>query len=169
MKFNCSTGYFVSEDGKIRIRYPMAVAVIRKSPESADDDTNPELCVRGLVDSGADSCFISRRMAEWLKIDLSRAEKSHSIGVGGRFATKTKMHLEITYRRISVTIGMVDVLIPEKDPDNVNWKKSALLGRRQLFKMYEITFNDRDATMLFRKIGAGSSTGSAASAGRLPR
>ena len=95
-------------------------------------------------------------------MDLSRAERIHSIGAGGRFTTyKTRMHLEIIYRGIPVTVGMVDVVVPEEDPEGVDWKEGILLGRRQLFKIYEITFNDRDATILFRRIDPGTACDSA--------
>ncbi len=51
------------------------------------------------------SCFIPRRIAEWLKMDLSRAERIHSVGAGGGFTTyKTGMHIEIIYRGIHVTL-----------------------------------------------------------------
>ena len=115
MKFDYRADRAVGADGKETLtRRPRVASIIRSGPEDADAETNPRLGVRGLVDSGADSCFIPRRMAEWLKMDLNRAERIHSIGAGGRFtAYKTGMHLEIIYRGIPVTIGMVDVIVPE--------------------------------------------------------
>ena len=153
MKFDYLVDRHAGLDGKeVLTKRPRVEAILRKNPKNAGGRISPELAVRGLVDSGADSCFIPRSMAKWLKIDLDMAEKSNSIGAGGRFTTyKTRMHLEIIYRGTPVTIGMVDVIVPERDPEGVGLE-SVLLGRSQLFRMYEITFNSIDATILFRRI-----------------
>ncbi len=65
--------------------------------------------------------MIPRMAADALKIDLSRAEKSNSAGVGGIFATyETKIHLETIHRGTPVDIGMVDVSITEIESEGTD-------------------------------------------------
>jgi len=47
---------------------------------------------------------------------------------------------------------MVDVSIPEKDPEGIDIQQSVLLGRSHLFQKYEITFNEYEKTIMFKRI-----------------
>lgn len=154
MKFKYHTEWFEDENKKqIPIKRPKIEIVFRKNAETKNIDTNPEFRTHGLVDSGADVCFIPRKIADILQIDLTGAKKEASTGVGGKINTyKTKIYLEVIYRNMPVGIDMVDVTIPEKDPDDIDFKQNILLGRSQLFKKYEITFNESKKTIEFKRI-----------------
>lgn len=97
-------------------------------------------------------CLLPRQIADILKVDLSNAKKIDSTGAGGKFSTyQTQIYLEIVYRGMPVGVDMVDVSIPEKDPDGIDLEQNILLGRSHLFKKYEITFNESEKTILFKK------------------
>ena len=154
MKFKYSTDWRLDENQKrIPVRRPRIEVIFRKNSETRDIETNPEFRTHGLVDSGADICLLPRQIADILKVDLSKSKKTETTGAGGKFTTyQTKIYLEIFYRNKSVGVDMVDVSIPEKDPEGIVIEQNVLLGRRQLFKKYEITFNEYEKTILFKKI-----------------
>lgn len=156
MKFKYHTDWYVDKNHKrIPVRRPRIEIILRKNSESRNIISNPEFRTHGLVDSGADICLLPRQIADVLKIDLSSAEKSDSTGAGGKFITfKTQIYLEIVYRGIPVGIDMVDVSIPEKDPEGIDLDQNILLGRSHLFKKYEITFNENEKTIVFKKINS---------------
>jgi predicted aspartyl protease len=153
MKFKYHTDWFLDENKKrIPVRRPRIEIILRKNSE-VKSSSNPEFRTHGLVDSGADICLVPRQIADVLQIDLNSAQKKESTGADGKFDTyQTQVYLELVYRNIPVGIEMVDVSIPEKDPDGIDLDQNILLGRRDLFKKYEITFNEVDKTILFKKI-----------------
>jgi len=156
MKFKYHTDWRVNEEGKkIPVRRPRIEIILRKNSEQKDNETNPEFRTHGLVDSGADICLLPRQIADILKIDLDNAERKESTGANGTFATyQTQIYLEIVYRGMPVGIDMVDVSIPEKDPEGIDLEQNILLGRSHLFKKYEITFNESEKTIHFKKINS---------------
>ena len=106
-----------------------------------------------LVDSGADICFIPRAIANILRLEVDEKSKKSSIGAGGKFTTyRSKMYLEILHKGQRVGIGTVDVAFPEHDPDGIEFqKRNILIGRSGLFTKYQITFNDKQKTIDFKK------------------
>ena len=148
------TDLFKNVEGKpIPVKRPRIEVIFRKYSERADPDKNPEFRTYALVDSGADICFISRQIANILKLELKEETKKEIIGVGGKFWTyRTKMYLEILNKNRRIGIDMVDVAVPEKDPEGIELERNILLGRHGLFDNYEITFNESSTYMVFRRI-----------------
>lgn len=146
---------WVENDGKKQpIHRPRIEIVFRKNAERYDSKTNPEFRTHGLVDSGADICCIPRQIADILQLELKDETKKETIGANGKFWTyRATMHLEIVVDKgIRVPIGMVEVAVPEKDPEGIDLEKNILLGRKGLFTTYEITFNEVSQTVRFVKI-----------------
>ncbi len=145
---------FKDENGvEVSRQRPRIEVVFRNHAERYDPKTNPEFRTYGLVDSGADVCFIPRTIAEILKLELKEESKKESIGAGGKFTTyKTEMYLEIVYKGKRIGIDTVDVMVSEKDPVGIELEKNILIGRKGLFDKYEITFNEPQKVMNFKKI-----------------
>ena len=153
MKFEYGSRLVLGRDQKLTtVRSPRIDAVFKKGADESDSQGNPEVWTEGLVDSGADMCMLPRKFADELEVDLAKATRTKSVGADGVFPTyRTKMHLEIIHDERRVQVGMVDVLIPEEDPKGTDAEQGVLLGRRQLFMQYEITFNEVEKTMLFKR------------------
>ena len=153
MKFEYSSSLALDRDQKLTtVRSPRIDAVFKKVADGSDSQDSPEVWTEGLVDSGADMCMLPRKFADELEIDLAKAARTKAMGADGMFPTyRTKIHLEIIHDERRVQVGMVDVLIPEEDPRDTNVEQGVLLGRKQLFMQYEITFNEAEKTMLFKR------------------
>ena len=141
------------DDEKVPIKRPKIKVIFRKFPEQVDPKENPEFEIYALVDSGADICLISRGIANILQLEIDEKSKKSTISAGGKFTTyRSKVYLEIPYKGQRVGIGTVDVAFPERDPDGVDIRTNILVGRRELFTKYQITFNDKQKTIDFKKI-----------------
>jgi len=148
------TDWFKDSEGrKVPVKRPRIEVVFRKYSESFDPDTNPEFRTFALVDSGADICYIPRQIADVLKLELKEESKKETVGAGSKFWTyRTKMYLEILYKNRRIGIDMVEVAVPEKDPEGIETERNILLGRRGLFDAYEITFYEPAQVLNFRRI-----------------
>jgi len=153
LHFKYKSDLFKNDNGNvIPVKRPRIEVVFRKFSEHTNPETNPEFRTLALVDSGADICFIPRSIANILKLDIDEATKKESIGAGGKFTTyKTKVFLEIFYKGERIGVDTVDVVFPEKDPPNVEIKRNILIGRKGLFDKYQITFNEKQKTLDFKK------------------
>lgn len=132
---------------------PKIEVIFRKYSEAQDRDSNPEFRTHGLVDSGADTSFLPRQIAEILQLELKEEDKKKSKSASEEFWTyRTKVHLEIMYNGRKIPVGMVDVSVPEKPALSGDVNKMVLLGRSCIFNQYEITFNDDAKVVNFKKI-----------------
>lgn len=137
---------------KVTARPKIEVA-FRKNSGAKDLETNPEMRVYGLVDSGADITFIPRQIAEILKIDLDEKTKKTSKSASEDFTTyRTTVYMELIYEGIHIPIGDVETAIPEKFAPSKDVEKMILLGRNSVFSQYTITFNDPTKAMEFKKL-----------------
>ena len=126
---------------------------MRKSPARNDDSISPEFRTFGLVDSGADISFIPRSIADILHLDLDDATIKTTNSASGEFNTyRTTMYLEIIHKKHRVSVGMVDVAVPQKDCITGDLEKHILIGRSGLFNKYKITFNEASKTISLTRI-----------------
>lgn len=132
---------------------PKIEVAFRKNSGVKDLETNPEMRVYGIVDSGADITFIPRQIAEILKIDLDEKTKKISKSASEDFATyRSTVYMELIYEGIHIPIGEVETAIPEKSASSKDVEKMILLGRNSVFSQYVIMFNDPAKAMEFKKI-----------------
>ena len=135
------------------IQRPKIEVIFRKYAETKSND-NPELRIFGLVDSGADVCFMPRQVADILKLDLDETKKKDSKSASGSFSTiPSEVHLEILYKNRRIVVGTVVVSVQVECADEGDVNNMILLGREGLFSMYEITFNEFKKTVHLKKIG----------------
>ena len=103
----------------------------------------------GLVDSGADTFFIPKEIAD--SLGLQRFDKFNSSGVfqqGVCFRTKVELVLGRAQPGI-IHFGEIDAVIPDTEGDI-----PILIGRNPLFKFFEVVFKeyrDRPAVTLIQK------------------
>ena len=118
---------------------------MRKSRKPANATANPEFRTFGLVDSGADVSFIPRGIAKILCLDLDNATIKATESASGEFKTyRTSMYLEIIYKKHRVDVGVVNVVVPQTDHTTKDLERQILIGRRDFFDKYKITFNEAD-------------------------
>lgn len=153
MHFKYHVDWVKEGDKQVPKHRPRIEIVLRKFSERYNPKTNPEFRTHGLIDSGADICFIPRKIADLLTLELKEATKKKSTGVNGKFWTyRTKMYLEILDKGRRIGIDTVEVVVPENDPDDIDLEKNILIGRGGLFENYEITFNEMLRFIILKKI-----------------
>jgi len=157
MHFNYHVDWVKEEGKKIPIHRPRIEIVLRKFSERYNAKTNPEFRTHGLIDSGADICFLPRTIANVLKLDLKEEKKKEATGANGKFWTyRTKMYLEIMDKGKRIGVDMVKVAVNEKDPKDLNPEEGILLGRQGLFDNYEITINEKSQFVKLKRISKSS-------------
>lgn len=132
---------------------PKIEVAFRKNSSVKDPETNPEIRVYCLVDSGADISFIPRQIAEILKIELDPKTIKTSKSASEEFKTyRANTYLEIFYQGQRIPIGEIETAIPEKFAPSKDVEKMILLGRNSVFSQYAITFNENAKAMEFRRL-----------------
>ena len=103
--------------------------------------------VIALVDSGADTCAIPKGIAEILCLDLS-GEVKPILGVGGEGKSVTsKMTVIIQHRHEKYMIPVeVKVILDSHD------KFPVILGRKNFFEYFEITFKEAEKKIVLKKV-----------------
>jgi hypothetical protein len=105
-----------------------------------------QLDVLALLDSGADTAAMPRGIAEILKLDLS-GEREPVMGIGGEGeAVKSRITIivEHAHERYSIP-AEVKVILDAKDEFPV------LLGRKDFFEGFNITFKERDKRVVLKR------------------
>lgn len=102
-----------------------------------------------LVDSGADTSFIPKEVAEILDLKLSEPRKSRS--ASGPFETaSSKVSAELVKGRETIPLGEMPVIVPMKAIDSNNLESYALLGRFTFFKIFDVTFRETTGKLILR-------------------
>jgi predicted aspartyl protease len=102
-----------------------------------------------LVDSGADTTFIPKEVAEILELKLSETRKSRS--ASGPFETASgKVMAVLVKGREEIPLGEIPVIVPVKTIDDNNLQSYALLGRFPFFHYFDITFRERTKKLVLR-------------------
>lgn len=153
MHFSYHVDWVEEKGKKVPIHRPRIEIVLRKRSEKADPETNPEFRTYGLIDSGADICFLPRVIANVLKLDLKEETKKESTSASGKFSTyRTEMYLEIMDKGRKIGVDTVKVAVNVKDPEGLNPEQGILLGRQGLFGNYEITINEKSQFVKLKRI-----------------
>lgn len=107
------------------------------------------LDVVALVDSGADITALPKGIAEILGLDLS-GEREDVIGIGGKVpAVNSTCNIIIKGRGKHETYSFllhVKVILEEKE-DNF----PVLLGRKDFFENFDITFKEKERRLILKK------------------
>ena len=104
-----------------------------------------------LVDSGADTSFIPLEVAEIL--DLKLSDKKRSRSASGPFETALSIvKAELIKGTQKIPLGQIAVVIPtrklEDEPGNLD--TYALLGRKEFFRKFDITFRETTSKLILR-------------------
>ncbi len=102
-----------------------------------------------LVDSGADTSFIPLEVAEILELDLTKRKTSRS--ASGPFETSITFAIgELIKGTKSIPLGPITLIVPTKKIDDDNLDNYALLGRKEFFKKFDVTFRDNTRKLILR-------------------
>lgn len=102
-----------------------------------------------LVDSGADTSFIPKEVADILQLKLSDPKTSRS--ASGPFQTaQSTVKAELIKGIGSIPLGEMPVIVPLKAIDNNNLESYALLGRFPFFRQFDVTFRETTRKLVLR-------------------
>lgn len=132
-----------TKDGKpIHVKKPAIEVTLRKNAERKDPETNREIRINALVDSGADYSFLPLEIANGLRLDIDKSENK-ILTIAGEVSVYTaKVFVEIPRSgKLPVQVGFVTVDIM---PNEVGSKfpHFVILGRKDFFEKFEVTFNE---------------------------
>ncbi|MBI5225508.1 retroviral-like aspartic protease family protein [Candidatus Micrarchaeota archaeon] len=103
-----------------------------------------------LLDSGADTCFIPRVLAERLGLGLD-GKPTITKGVGGKIGVfESTINIEISGGHEKAILENVPVTIPKEDGETA-W---ILLGRAVFFEYFEINFRQAADQIVLKKAEA---------------
>lgn len=102
-----------------------------------------------LVDSGADTAFIPKEVADILQLTLSEPKKSRS--ASGPFETTNGMvKAELIKGGTPIPLGDIPVVVPTKSIESANLESYALLGRNPFFRIFDVTFRETTRKLILR-------------------
>ena len=98
-----------------------------------------------LIDSGADSCVMSKSTAEFLKLKLGKTDKTGGIG-GDTKGRWSNFSFKIIGEHEQHSCNDVPVFVLEQDLD-----VAVLLGRNPFFHDFDVSFINNSKIKLIRK------------------
>ena len=120
--------------------YAPAIPVTLAAKESLD--------VIALLDSGADMTAMPKGIAEIIGADLS-GKKDDVIGIGGKVSaieSKIRCSVKGAHEKYSFALR-VKVLL-----DDVGGKFPILLGRKDFFENFDVTFKEKNKKIVLKKV-----------------
>jgi len=135
----------------IIVKKPVIEVTFRRFSDSKSKD-NREVRMLALIDSGADISFIPLEIAQTLRLDIDESDLKIMTIAGITNVFQTKVHVEIPIKgKRPVPVGMIhaDVMPHETGDDAPTY---VILGRRDFFDKFEVTFNEAAQTITLRDI-----------------
>jgi hypothetical protein len=144
-----------TKDGKsIHVKKPAIEITLRKNSERKDQETNREIRINALIDSGADYSFLPLEIANGLRLDIDKSENKILTIAGEVSVYTSKVFVEIPRaEKLPVPVGFVNVDIM---PNEVGQKfpQFVILGRKDFFEKFEVTFNEPGQLITLRDLHA---------------
>lgn len=131
------------KDGnEIRNKKPVIEVIFRKYSDRTDPETNREIRLLALIDSGADWSFLPLEVAELLHLDIEK-EGAKIMTIGGNVdAFQAKVYIEIPLdSHFPLQVGMINVYIMPFEVGK-NYQQFVILGRKDFFEKFEVTINE---------------------------
>jgi hypothetical protein len=127
---------------EIRKRKPVIEVTFRKYSDRKDRETNPEIRLLALIDSGADSSFLPLEVAKLLHLEIEKEGVQITTIAGQIEAFKAKAHLEIPLdSHFPLQVGMINVNIMPFEVGK-NYQQFVILRRQDFFEKFEATINE---------------------------
>jgi len=140
------------EGNPIRTKKPVIEVTFRKYSDSKNTETNREVRLFALIDSGADWSFLPLEVAETLRLDINKEGAKITTIAGEIDVFQSKVHLEIPrYAQFPVQVGMINVYIMPFEVGK-NYQQFVILGRKDFFEKFEITINETSQFVTLRDI-----------------
>lgn len=131
------------KDGNlIRSKKPVIEVTFRKYSDPKNPETNPEVRMLALIDSGADWSFLPLEVAEILHLDIEKEGAKIMTIAGDADVFSAKVHVEIPLdSHFPLNVGMVNVHIMPYEVGK-NYQQLVILGRKDFFEKFEVTINE---------------------------
>lgn len=141
------------KDGNpIRNKKPVIEVVFRKYSDSKNPETNREIRLLALVDSGADWSFLPLEIAEILRLDIEK-EGARIMTISGESDVfSAKVHIEIPSQSfLPLSVGTINVHVMPYEVGK-NYQQLVILGRKDFFEKFEITINESAQHVILKNI-----------------
>jgi hypothetical protein len=131
-----------NDGNPIRNKKPVIEVVFRKYSDPKNPETNREIRLLALVDSGADWSFLPLEIAEILRLDMDKDGVKILTIAGEADVYQSKVHVEIPLTsHFPLQVGTVNVHIMPYEVGK-NYQQFVILGRKDFFEKFEITINE---------------------------
>ena len=109
-------------------------------------ESERQLIVMGLVDSGATHAFIPRKIADVLGLKYNSSKRINVTGIGSRLeGLETTMKITILGERGKKYEATVPVTVLD-DPD----VDEIILGRKGLFNLFKVSFHENEKYLVLK-------------------
>ena len=134
----------------MRPRISIRINNVRPAKQGGSDEGYG---AEALADSGADTTFITREVADLIDIDLDALNKVKLTTPFGRFEVyRTLVRIEVIYRGRRIDLGKTPASIPEKDTMRLGGRPFIVAGRLNIFSQYTIKFDDYREILTMKRI-----------------
>lgn len=140
------------EGNQVLVKKPVIEVTFRRFGERKDTESNRELRMLALVDSGADWSFIPLEIAEALRLDIDKSDNKILTIAGEEQVYQTQVYVEIPRRgKLPVTVGTVNAYVmPHESGEHV--PQFIILGRKDFFEKFEVTINENAQFIILKDI-----------------
>ncbi len=136
----------------IHNKKPVIEITFRKYADSKNPDTNREIRLLALVDSGADWSFLPLEVAEILHLDLNKEGVKIMTIAGESDVYQTKVHVEIPLSsHFPLRVGEINAHVMPYEVGK-NYQHFVILGRKDFFEKFEITINETGQHVMLREL-----------------
>jgi len=142
-------------DGKWRpVPKPKIEIIFRRFAETKHPEKNREIKLNALIDSGADYSFLPLEIATLLRLDIDEPDQTISTIIGDTKVYQSKVHVEIPlHKKRPIVVGNVETFVL---PEMIKGKKPPedliILGRKDFFDMFEVTFHEPSKRITLKPI-----------------
>jgi len=154
LNFKYKTEYFQTSKGtQIPKQLPKIQIIFRRFAESRDIENNREFPTFALVDSGADLSHLPLKIANLLRLEIEDNGEKILTVAGEVRVFNSKVHVEIPRHGLRpVQVGMINLMIIDKEVEDKHVSKLIILGRKDFFEKFEITFNESSKYLVLRDL-----------------
>jgi len=151
INFKYKTEYVPNKDGDyVPVEKPKIEVVFRRFSETKTKN-NKEFRTFALIDSGADYSFLPKQIAELLHLDIDESDQRIYTIAGELKVWTSQVHVEIPLRgKRPIQVGMIDLHIMPFDVEEKYLQKLIILGRKDFFDKFSITFNEHTKSIMLK-------------------
>lgn len=138
----------------MRPRIPIRISNLRPARQGGSDFGYTD---DALADSGADTTFIAREVADAINIDFDASMVTSMVTPFGEFEVyHTFVRIEVLYKGQRIDLGKIPARVPEKDMATLGNRPFVVAGRSKIFSQYSMKFDDYKQVLVLERTGPGA-------------